>query len=685
MFALITQTICAVELQNTTTSNIETDVELAKLLLRNLLEIQEKRLPSVINNEELYEYANEWVVEILGGEEVAKETAESEGYKFAGKLRNLENFYVFNKRNLSRRKREAKYLTKSLIEKPNVMWAEQQRIKNRYKRDFIDDDEMKFDDPLWPLQWQLHDSRFGQRTDMNVIGAWKLGYTGKGVVVSILDDGIQHNHTDLVDNYDAKGSYDLNDDDPDPMPTFDNHNRHGTRCAGEVAMAANNSICGVGVAYHAGISGVRMLDGKITDRVESEALNHGIDHVDVYSASWGPNDDGKTVEGPGRLAQAALQRGIKEGRQGKGSIYVWASGNGGHKGDDCDCDGYTDSIYTFSVGFSFLDGLLRLIPTDTLRCISNKQLRLITLKKKIVKFLKSDCALKVSSAAHDGSFPWYGEMCASTLTTTYSTGFDDRRMIVTTDIKNACTTDHSGTSASAPLAAGIIALGLQANPSLTWRDVQHIAVWTSEPSPLLHNEGWNKNSVGLYVNTRFGFGIMNAMEFVQAAKDWKNVPKQLICTTVFPTFTKRSLSDINGTTVAFRTDACEGEDNEINYLEHVQLVLDITYPVRGHLAIYLTSPNGTKTQLLSVRREDKSKAGFRSWPFMSVHSWGEEGKGRWQLEVNDRSGIQNGNQGSVNNITLILYGTKEAPAHYATPRKYNMKYNVYKNRPKRSV
>lgn len=119
-----------------------------------------------------------------------------------------------------------------------------------------------------------------------------------------------------------------------------------------------------------------------------------------------------------------------QGRQGKGSIYVWASGNGGHKGDDCDCDGYTDSIYTFSVGFSFLDGLLRLIPTDTLRCISNKQLRLITLKKKIVKFLKSDCALKVSSAAHDGSFPWYGEMCASTLTTTYSTGFDDRRMIV---------------------------------------------------------------------------------------------------------------------------------------------------------------------------------------------------------------------------------------------------------------
>lgn len=42
-------------------------------------------------------------------------------------LRNLENFYVFNKRNLSRRKREAKYLTKSLIEKPNVSSEERTR------------------------------------------------------------------------------------------------------------------------------------------------------------------------------------------------------------------------------------------------------------------------------------------------------------------------------------------------------------------------------------------------------------------------------------------------------------------------------------------------------------------------------------------------------------------------------
>lgn len=127
-----------------------------------------------------------------------------------------------------------------------------------------------------------------------------------------------------------------------------------------------------------------MLDGKITDRIEAEALSFALDHIDIYSASWGPNDDGKTVEGPGTLAQMALLKGIQNGRNGKGAIYVWASGNGGLHDDDCNCDGYADSIYTFSV----------------------------------------------SSATENGTFPWYGEACASTLTSTFSTGRDKSKMIV---------------------------------------------------------------------------------------------------------------------------------------------------------------------------------------------------------------------------------------------------------------
>lgn len=59
-------------------------------------------------------------------------------------------------------------------------------------------------------------------------------------------------------------------------------------------------------------SGIRMLDGIVTDAIEASSIGFHPDHVDIYSASWGPNDDGKTVEGPGRLAQKAFEYGIQK-------------------------------------------------------------------------------------------------------------------------------------------------------------------------------------------------------------------------------------------------------------------------------------------------------------------------------------------------------------------------------------
>lgn len=73
-----------------------------------------------------------------------------------------------------------------------------------------------------------------------------------------------------------------------------------------------------------------------------------------------------------------------QGRRGLGSIFVWASGNGGREGDYCSCDGYTNSIYTISI----------------------------------------------SSTTENGYKPWYLEECASTLATTYSSGAFYERKIV---------------------------------------------------------------------------------------------------------------------------------------------------------------------------------------------------------------------------------------------------------------
>lgn len=43
-------------------------------------------------------------------------------------------------------------------------------------------------------------------------------------------------------------------------------------CYVQIAMTANNLKCGVGVAWGAKVGGVRMLDGRITDRIEGEAI-----------------------------------------------------------------------------------------------------------------------------------------------------------------------------------------------------------------------------------------------------------------------------------------------------------------------------------------------------------------------------------------------------------------------------
>uniref|UniRef100_A0A915JTX1 Uncharacterized protein n=1 Tax=Romanomermis culicivorax TaxID=13658 RepID=A0A915JTX1_ROMCU len=542
----------------------ETKIKKNDFSLSGTYKHQEKLNPNL-------EYTNEWVVTVKGGHQAAHKLAKETNYDLVGPVRGFDNTYVFQKSDHPiRSKRNANHHTAKLSSHEKVLFAEQQTIKRRSKRDLLNpwsdlsrkNVDLLFNDPFWPKQWPLHDTRTLEdlpKLDLHVIGAWKKNYTGRGVVVTILDDGIQWNHTDLAKNYDPLASYDLNDNDTDPMPTFDDNNRHGTRCAGEVAMVANNRFCGVGVAYDAKIGGIRMLDGRITDRLEAEALQFHIQHVDIFSASWGPNDDGRTVEGPGTLAEKAIMNGIKNGRGGKGIIYIWASGNGGTFDDDCDCDGYSDSIYTLSV----------------------------------------------SSASQSGKFPWYGEPCASTLAATYSSGTYTDQKITTTDTENQCTSDHTGTSASAPLAAGIVALGLEANPKLTWRDVQHVVVWSSEPSPLAFNREWHKNGRGLLANNRFGFGLMNAEAFVTLAEKWINVPKQKTCTTTFPGFTKRLITPYKVTVVRFRTDRCKGQYNEVNYLEHVQIVTDIDYTLRGNLAIYVTSPN--KRRKVKERKKLQSK------------------------------------------------------------------------------
>uniref|UniRef100_A0AAQ5Y960 Neuroendocrine convertase 1 n=1 Tax=Amphiprion ocellaris TaxID=80972 RepID=A0AAQ5Y960_AMPOC len=519
------------------------------------------------------QYLNEWAVEIPGGLSAAEAIARELDYELVRQIGALEDHFLFKHRNHpSRMKRSASHITRQLSEDDRVLWAEQQYEKRRNKRASLREcrdcpvDKL-FDDPMWNQQWYLQDTRTSSslpKLDLHVIPVWQKGITGKGVVITVLDDGLEWNHTDIYSNYDAAASYDFNDNDPDPFPRYDstNENKHGTRCAGEIAMQADNNKCGVGVAYNSKVGGIRMLDGIVTDAIEASSIGFNPDHVDIYSASWGPNDDGKTVEGPGRLAQKAFEYGIQK---------------------------------------------------------------------------------------------------------------------TSADLHNECTQTHTGTSASAPLAAGIFALALEQNPDLTWRDLQHIVVWTSEFDPLANNPGWKRNGAGLMVNSRFGFGLLNAKALVDLADPaiWKHVPEKKQCIVRDDSFQPRELKAAGEITIEIPTKACAGQENAVRSLEHVQVEASIEYTRRGDLHITLTSPAGTSTVLLAERERDTSSNGFRNWDFMSVHTWGEDPAGTWTLKITDTSGRME-NEGRILSWKLILHGTSEKPEHMKKPRVY-IPYNAVQN------
>lgn len=59
--------------------------------------------------------------------------------------------------------------------------------------------------------------------------------------------------------------------------------------------------------------GIRMLDQPyMTDLIEANSMGHEPNLIDIYSASWGPTDDGKTVDGPRNATMRAIVRGVNE-------------------------------------------------------------------------------------------------------------------------------------------------------------------------------------------------------------------------------------------------------------------------------------------------------------------------------------------------------------------------------------
>lgn len=473
-------------------------------------------------------------------------------------------------------------------------------------------------DTLYSSQWHL--SNKGVGIDANLEPAWDLA-TGAGVVIAVVDDGVQTNHPDLVNKIRTDLGLDINgnDNDPNANPNFD---FHGTAVAGVLGADTHNGLGVAGSGRDVEIAGIRLIAGPASDAQEARALIHQMQEIHIYNNSWGPPDSGNL--GPaGPLVLAALQNGVTNGRGGLGSIYVWAGGNGRQNADNVNYDAYANSRYTIAVG----------------------------------------------AVGRDGRQAYYSEDGASLIVVAPSN--NEQHGIYTTDLTGSpgynnqsppdaspnldYTANFGGTSSATPLVAGVIGLMLQVNPNLTYRDVQHILVNTATVNDPT-DPGWVQNAAGHDVNHKYGFGMIDAHAAVLAAQNHTNVSPEVSATSGLVTV-NQAIPDDNGVGVTSTATISESIT-----MEYVEIVFNATHTYRGDLEIVLTSPSGT----VSVLAGEHFDAGnnYTNWVFTTTRNWGEDSQGVWTITVRDRERLE---LGTFNSWEVRVYGT-DGPA---TPLTYN--------------
>lgn len=471
-------------------------------------------------------------------------------------------------------------------------------------------------DPLIAQQWHLafqNQTNVLTGTDINVAPVWNYsgsGIRGAGVRIGIVDDGLEVTHEDLQENVDAEIDYDWNNNDDDPSP-LSSRNRHGTACAGVAGARGNNGIGVAGVAPESTLVGLRLTAGSSTDQMNAEAMAHQNERIAIKSNSWGPADNGTTLGETGPLTRAAWQQAVSSGRQGKGTIFVWAGGNGLEKKDNSNKDGFANSIYTIAVGA--VDSRTR------------------------QAYYSEPGANLVCVAPSDGR-----RLDTQAISTTDRTGLAG----YTSD--NYVST-FGGTSSACPTVAGVVALMLEKNPELGWRDVREILLRSStriQPA----DSGWSTNGAGLRFHHQFGAGLVDAAAAVQTAATWQNLAARME-PVILRQSTVSAIPD-NSPIGVTRTFAVEAGMR----VEQVTVTVNIRHSARGQCAVTLTSPSGMVSQLVEVHPDRRPN--YTNWTFSSVRHWGESAQGNWVLHVRDGA---RKSTGSLQMAELTLHGTPTAP------------------------
>ncbi len=506
--------------------------------------------------------------------------------------------------------------------------------------------------------------------DTNIVYAWKKGFTGKGVVIGIADNGTEGTNKDIEPNYSAALSRKFLGgkiyEDQGPVDQKDNH---GTAVAGVAAARGGNGIGGTGAAPYATIAGLRVLDSAATDEdffntyMWKSGVDFTVDEIKksiTFKANTAPEiqimNHSYGQKTPFVIEEKAVFQALHE-TAANGVIHVYSAGNErGTKTEDANkisINSYRDIINVAALGS---DGIY-----------SNY----------------SNYGASIFVTAPSNRTDYYDSTAVPTgfgILTTDRTGKD--LGYNTYSANNRCgdnwsdcgdvfesfpdysyTSKFGGTSSSAPLVSGIMALGKEANPDMDVRMAKHIIVKTSDrvdPYDASSTGKWLKNGADNWFNPNYGFGNINAGKFVDMVQKVAYVTQQ----TSYPTGTQNVNEGIKsvgagGTSKTFTLTKSELTDPIRQPLEGVEVLLNFTHPKRGNLSASITSPSGMEslffnsTIYLTADKQDTENVKNFEWTFLSNAFWGESGLGKWTITMVDQI---NNNAGTWNsyNLTLLM-------------------------------
>ena len=530
-------------------------------------------------------------------------------------------------------------------------------------------------DPLLMNQW--HIQNVGQNAfastlpvagnDMNVTAAWTAGYSGKGVIIGVVDTGLDAAHEDLAANVDLSHSFNFITGASDPTPTTTGWD-HGTAVSGIIGAIAFNGKGGRGVAYNATLRGYNLIAaGAFSAANMAKAM--GSDPVssdnDLFNASFGPITSAiETFSG----AYQAITTTTTTLRAGLGSAIVNAAGN-----DFQDFEGASSSNcaqyaqhFGVSCGDSAADerrgGLVPIIVG--------------AINAAGVHSSYSNTGSSLWISAPGGEFGWDASLATSLTPSATAAPTVFQPAIVTTS-RHGCANTQSaavvnslddlganplaancqytatmnGTSAATPNVAGAIALMLEANRMLSVRDIKYILAKTAkrvDPNftgvtstnivaghTIVLEQGWVTNPAGYTFSNRYGFGAVDAAAAVSMAKSYTSyLPALQNSTGAYSVVASGQAVTVapHSTTGSFVT---YGVNESFNTLEFVVVFVSISStPGLPCNQIELTSPSGTKSILLHTANGFTNTA-LPNSRFESNAFYGEPPNGTWTLRFLD--------------------------------------------------